>query len=92
MFTGEAFKRNLAIVRRLEDFASDREMTVAELAIAWTLANPAVDVAIVGARNQEQIQQTAPAADIRLSSRELAQVEELLRDEVPVGGPAPEKM
>jgi aryl-alcohol dehydrogenase-like predicted oxidoreductase len=92
MFTGQAFKRNLAIVRRLEDFAADREMTVAELAIAWTLANPAVDVAIVGARNPEQIQQTAPAADIRLSSRELNEIEEILRDEVPVGGPAPEKM
>jgi aryl-alcohol dehydrogenase-like predicted oxidoreductase len=92
MFTGQTFKRNLAIVRRLEDFAADREMTVAELAIAWTLANPAVDVAIVGARNPEQIQQTAPAADIRLSSRELSEIEEILRDEVPVGGPAPEKM
>ena len=92
MFTGRAFKRNLAIVRQLEDLAADREMTIGELAIAWTLANPAVDVAIVGARNPEQIQQTAPAADLRLSSNDLAEIEEILRDEVPVGGPAPEKM
>jgi aryl-alcohol dehydrogenase-like predicted oxidoreductase len=92
MFTGRVFKRNLTIVHRLEEFASDREMTVAEMAIAWTLANPAVDVAIVGARNPEQIRQTAPAADLRLSPEDLAQIEEILRDEVPVGGPAPEKM
>jgi aryl-alcohol dehydrogenase-like predicted oxidoreductase len=92
MFSGRVFKRNLAIVRQLEGFAADREMTIAELAIAWTLANPAVDVAIVGARNPEQIQQTAPAADLRLSSQDLAEIEEILRDEVPVGGPAPEKM
>ena len=92
MFAGDAFKRNVAIVRRLEAFASERGMTVGQLAIAWTLANPTVDVAIVGARNPEQIRQTAPAADIQLSPQDLAQIEQIMRDEVPVGGPAPEKM
>ena len=92
MFAGDAFKRNVAIVRRLEAFASERGMTVGQLAIAWTLANPTVDVAIVGARNPEQIRQTAPAADIQLSPQDLAQIEQIVRDEVPVGGPAPEKM
>jgi aryl-alcohol dehydrogenase-like predicted oxidoreductase len=67
-------------------------VTVAQLAIAWTLANRAVDVAIVGARNPEQIRQTAPAADIHLSALDLAQIELIVRDEIPVGGPAPEKM
>ena len=92
MFTGEAFKRNLAIVRRLEAFAAERSVTVAQLAIAWTLANPAVDVAIVGARNPEQIRQTAPAADFRLTPDDLAQIDQIVRDEIPVSGPAPEKM
>jgi aryl-alcohol dehydrogenase-like predicted oxidoreductase len=92
MFSGDAFKRNLGIVRRLEALASERGMTVAQLAIAWTIANPAADVAIVGARNPEQIRQTAPAADIQLSPQDLAQIEQIVRDEVPVGGPAPEKM
>ena len=92
MFGGDAFNRNLGIVRRLEAFASERGVTVAQLAIAWTLANPAVDVAIVGARTPEQIQQTAPAADIELSPEDLAQIDEIVRGEVPVGGPAPEKM
>jgi aryl-alcohol dehydrogenase-like predicted oxidoreductase len=92
MFAGDAFKRNLGIVRRLEAFAAERGVTVAQLAIAWTLANPAVDVAIVGARTPEQIQQTAPAADIELSPEDLAQIDEIVHGEVPVGGPAPEKM
>jgi aryl-alcohol dehydrogenase-like predicted oxidoreductase len=92
MFAGDAFRRNLAIVRRLEAFASERGVTVAQLAIAWTLANPAVDVAIVGARNPEQIRQTAPAADIRFSPKDLVDIDRILHDEIPVGGPAPEKM
>jgi aryl-alcohol dehydrogenase-like predicted oxidoreductase len=92
MFAGDAFRRNLGIVRQLKALASERGMTVAQLAIAWTLANPAVDVAIVGARNPEQIRQTAPAAEIQLSPQDLARIEQIVRDEIPVGGPAPEKM
>ena len=92
LFVGEAFRRNLAVVRDLTRFAAGRDATVAQLAIAWTLANPAVDVAIVGARSPEQIRQTAPAADLQLSPQDLARIEALLRGEVAVGGPAPEAM
>jgi aryl-alcohol dehydrogenase-like predicted oxidoreductase len=92
LFVGETFRRNLAIVRDLTEFAARRDATIAQLAIAWTLANPAVDVAIVGARSAEQIQQTAPATDLRLTTEDMAQIELLLRGEVAVGGPAPEAM
>jgi aryl-alcohol dehydrogenase-like predicted oxidoreductase len=92
MFRGSAFRQNLAVVRQLDAFASDRGITIAQLAIAWTLANPAVDVAIVGARSPEQIAQTAPAADVRLSPEDLVTIDLILRDEVAVGGPAPEAM
>jgi aryl-alcohol dehydrogenase-like predicted oxidoreductase len=92
LFVGEAFRRNLAVVRELAEFAASRNASVAQLAIAWTLANPAVDVAIVGARSPEQIWQTAPGADLDLSPEDMAQIEMLLRGEVAVGGPAPEAM
>ncbi|HEY8870918.1 MAG TPA: aldo/keto reductase [Candidatus Limnocylindrales bacterium] len=91
LFEGEAFRRNLAVVRDLTQFAALRGATVAELAIAWTLANPAVDVAIAGARSPEQIRQTAPGADLRLSPEDIAQIELILRGEVAVGGPAPKR-
>jgi aryl-alcohol dehydrogenase-like predicted oxidoreductase len=92
LFEGETFRRNLAVVRDLTQFAARRGATVAQLAIAWTLANPGVDVAIVGARSPEQIRQTAPGADLRLSPEDIAQSELILRGEVAVGGPAPEAM
>jgi hypothetical protein len=50
LFTGETFRRNLGIVRELQRWAVERGHTVSQLAIAWTLAHPAVDVAIVGTR------------------------------------------
>jgi aryl-alcohol dehydrogenase-like predicted oxidoreductase len=92
LFTGDAFRRNLAVVRDLTQFAARHGATIAQLAIAWTLANAAVDVAIVGARSPEQIRQTAPGADLRLSAEDIAQIELILRGEVAVGGPAPEAL
>lgn len=92
LFAGEAFMRNLGVVRDLTEFAWNRNTTVAQLAIAWTLANAAVDVAIVGSRSPLQIRQTAPAADLLLSAEEMHEIELILDGEVAVGGPAPEAM
>jgi aryl-alcohol dehydrogenase-like predicted oxidoreductase len=90
MFQGEQLRRNLQTVRDLQRFAEQREFPVGQLAIAWTLANPAVDVAIVGARTPSQIQQTAPAAEIHLSNADLGEIEHIMQRALPVGGPAPE--
>ena len=89
-FQGETLRRNLATVDELERFAEQREFPVGQLAIAWTLANPAVDVAIVGARTVAQIEQTATAAGIHLGPADLEQIERIMSSEVPMGGPAPE--
>jgi aryl-alcohol dehydrogenase-like predicted oxidoreductase len=78
------------LVRELERYAERRGWTVAQLAIAWTLATPGVAAAIVGARNPEQIEGTAPAGDVDLSARDREEVEEILEGAVPVGGPSPE--
>jgi aryl-alcohol dehydrogenase-like predicted oxidoreductase len=90
LFQGEMFRRNLDVVDQLRTFAEQRELPVGQLAIAWTLANPAVDVAIVGARTPRQIEQTAPAVDIHLRPEDLRDIEHIMRGSVPVGGPAPE--
>ena len=92
LFVGAAFRRNLEVVHDLTRLAARRNATIAQLAIAWTLANPAVDVAIVGARSPQQIAQTTPGADLHLTPEDLAAIELLLRGEVAVGGPAPEAM
>ena len=56
------------------------------------LAQPAVDVAIIGARNPQQLEGTALAADKRLSSTALEAIETIMRGAAPIGGPAPEGM
>jgi aryl-alcohol dehydrogenase-like predicted oxidoreductase len=91
-FTGEAFRRNLAVVEQLKGLARERDISLPQLAVAWTLANPAVQVAIVGARRPSQLDGTAPAADIELSNADLLEVDAILADAVPVRGPHPEGM
>lgn len=65
-------------------------LPVAQLAVAWTLTNPAVDVAIVMARRAVQIEQTTPTADLELRPGTLSEVEWNMRDATPIGGPSPE--
>jgi aryl-alcohol dehydrogenase-like predicted oxidoreductase len=89
-FTGDTLKRNLAVVRRLADFAEGRGLTVSQLAIAWVLARPGVDVAIVGARSSANIRASAAAADVELSPEDLSRIDDLAADAVSVEGATPE--
>src|SRR5438128_11422300 len=58
IFHGEIFQRNLAVVEQLKHLAEREGMTVVQLAIAWVLAQPTIDVAIVGAHSPSQLEQT----------------------------------
>jgi aryl-alcohol dehydrogenase-like predicted oxidoreductase len=91
-FTGERFRRNLAVVEQLKGVARRLDLSLPQLAVAWTLANPAVQVAIVGARRPSQLDGTAPAAEIRLSVAALAEIDQVLTGAVPAWGPHPEGM
>jgi aryl-alcohol dehydrogenase-like predicted oxidoreductase len=66
--------------------------TVSRLAIAWTLANPGVHVAIVGTRNPQHIDDAVAAADLELDGEALRRIEDIVSDEVRVGGPSPESV
>src|ERR1700676_1703875 len=92
VFTGDAYRRSLATVRLLEKFAADRGITVSQLAVAWTLANPAVHVAIVGARQVGHIEDSLRAVDISLTDSDLDEINTIMDDATPVAGPSPEGM
>jgi aryl-alcohol dehydrogenase-like predicted oxidoreductase len=91
-FTGATFRHNLEVVERLKDLARARDVTLPQLAVAWTLAHPAVQVTIVGARRPAHLDETAAAADIKLSEADLEEIDTILKDALPVWGPHPEGM
>jgi aryl-alcohol dehydrogenase-like predicted oxidoreductase len=91
-FVGATFRRNLDVVARLDGFAAERGIALPQLAVAWTVNNPAVDVAIVGARRASQLRALTPAADVELSWQDADTINAILADAAPVAGPAPEGM
>jgi aryl-alcohol dehydrogenase-like predicted oxidoreductase len=91
-FTGEAFAANLAVVAELEAFAAERELSLPELAVAWTLAHPVIHVAIMGARTPDHLYESVAAADVKLEDDDLWEIDRIMTSAVPVRGPAPEGM
>jgi aryl-alcohol dehydrogenase-like predicted oxidoreductase len=79
-FTEPNLSRNLALVDQLREIARRRNRAVGEVAIAWTLHNPAVTGAIVGARNARQAEGVMRAGEFQLSDAEFNQLDELAAD------------
>jgi aryl-alcohol dehydrogenase-like predicted oxidoreductase len=69
---------HLELVQGLMQIAADAGHSAAHLAIAWTLRQPEITSAIVGARSPQQIDETAPAGDWRLTDAQIAAVDALL--------------
>jgi aryl-alcohol dehydrogenase-like predicted oxidoreductase len=74
-FTEPDLSRNLALVERLRQLATRHNRSVGEVAIAWTLHNPAVAGAIVGARTARQAEGVMRAGDLHLSNEALNEIE-----------------
>lgn len=89
-FTGETFRRNLAVVDRLRAFAAEQGMSLPTLAVAWAISNPMVDIAIVGAQRPEFLADSVAAADLELTEAGRAEISDILADVVPMRGPSPE--
>jgi aryl-alcohol dehydrogenase-like predicted oxidoreductase len=91
-FTGAGFARNLQVVAALRAFAAEHRATTAQLAVAWVLSHPAVQVAIVGARTPAHLAESLDALDLTLGQDDLAEIDRIMTAAVPVGGPTPEGM
>jgi aryl-alcohol dehydrogenase-like predicted oxidoreductase len=72
--------RNLALVERLRVVAGDLDCSVAELAIAWTLAQDGVTGAIVGARRQDQVDGWLGAGNLQLTEKQLRAIDDAIAE------------
>jgi len=74
-FQEPKLSKNLALVERLRKVGERHGRPPGQVAIAWTLRNPAVNGAIVGARNAKQVEGNVGAADLWLTPEEIAEIE-----------------
>jgi aryl-alcohol dehydrogenase-like predicted oxidoreductase len=66
---------HLALVERLREVGRRHNCSPGAVAIAWTLRNPAVTGAIVGARKPKQVEEVVAAAEIQLTEADVAEIE-----------------
>lgn len=64
-------------VDKLEEIGQNHEATIAQTAIAWVLANPAVTSAIIGANSIAQLEDTLKGAKVKLSAEEKTALDEV---------------
>jgi aryl-alcohol dehydrogenase-like predicted oxidoreductase len=67
--------QNLALVERLRNVGQRYGRSPGEVAIAWTLRNPAVTGAIVGARNARQAEGVMRAGELQLTEEDVQEIE-----------------
>jgi aryl-alcohol dehydrogenase-like predicted oxidoreductase len=81
-FNGTLLSRNLELAEILRTIGARHGRTAAEMAIAWTLANPSITAAIVGVRSAEQVRGIVGAGDFSLIRNELDELEAALEAQV----------
>lgn len=78
LFQGENYQRAQDALDRLRPIAAELNCTLGQLALAWAIAQPQT-VAIAGARNSEQVLSNARAAEVKIPSDMMEQMDAIAR-------------
>jgi aryl-alcohol dehydrogenase-like predicted oxidoreductase len=75
-FQGENLKHNLDIIRRLEEIATAKKCSLAQLSLAWLLAQGKDIIPIVGTRHSDYLADNLKALLVQLSQEDLIHINE----------------
>jgi aryl-alcohol dehydrogenase-like predicted oxidoreductase len=76
----------------MEKFAAERDITVSQLAIAWTPAHPVVYVPIVGTRDASHVEDSITTTEVSLNDADLDEIDKIMASATRVAGPCPENV
>jgi aryl-alcohol dehydrogenase-like predicted oxidoreductase len=79
-FKEPKLSHHLALIERLRQIGKRHERSAGEVALAWTLRNPAVTGAIVGARNASQADGVMRAGELKLTDEEVNEIENFSKE------------
>ena len=77
-FQGAPFASCLATAERLKEIATEKGVTLTQLAIAWALRLPAISCVLVGAKTPAQLREHVGASDVAFSQDELDRIDNTL--------------
>jgi len=74
-FQGENFQKNLDLVERVREIASEKQVTASQLALAWVLAQGDDVVPIPGTAHVAHLEENLKALDLVLTAEDLARLD-----------------
>jgi aryl-alcohol dehydrogenase-like predicted oxidoreductase len=84
-FQGENFEKNLVLVDKIKQLASEKGCTASQLALAWVMAQGDDIFPIPGTKRVKYLEENIAAADIKLSKEELAEINAIAPKDVAAG-------
>ncbi len=91
-FQGENFKRNLDLVSRIQELATEKHCTATQLALAWVLAQGKDVVPIPGTKRREYLEENLGAVEVRLTPGDLKRIDEVAPRGAAAGERYPQEM
>jgi aryl-alcohol dehydrogenase-like predicted oxidoreductase len=73
-FQGENFSRNLALIERIEQIASEKSCTPGQLTLAWLLAQGEDVVPIPGTKRIKYLEENIGAVNLKLTAQDLDRI------------------
>jgi aryl-alcohol dehydrogenase-like predicted oxidoreductase len=70
-------EENFILLDKLDEIAASHQATVAQVALAWLLANPIVTSPIIGATSMKQLDENLGVLDLKLTAEEKNVLDEL---------------
>jgi aryl-alcohol dehydrogenase-like predicted oxidoreductase len=77
-FQPDFIRRVNIFLEQLKPIAEKYDATLGQLVINWTIQQPGVTIALVGARNAEQAVENARAGDIKVAKEDIDKIDSLL--------------
>ncbi|MBV8254940.1 MAG: aldo/keto reductase [Chitinophaga sp.] len=78
-FQGSNFEQNLQTVEALTAFAKDKNITMAQLSLAWLLAQGKDIIPIPGTKRRKYLQENGAAVDVQLTAQDLTSIDNILK-------------
>ncbi len=91
-FQGDNFRRNLELVRRIEEMAKEKGCTPAQLALAWVLAQGEDVVPIPGTKRRRYLEENFAGLDVTLTREDLQRIDDVAPRGIAAGARYPESM
>ena len=76
-FTGENFNKNLALVKKIEAIAKEKNCTPSQLALTWVMAQGDFIFPIPGTKRVKYLEENVKATEVKLSEKDLQEIEEV---------------